>query len=253
MMGDRLIASAVRQQEGECSWAIPEGYSGLSGKRHTGYSHGAAGIADALLDLFEVTGDDRHAEAARSAARWLLRLAEPSGLAGEGLEWPVTEGGLPVGPLWCHGAGGVARLFLSLHRLGLLDVGLDVARRAMVSVTGPGRALGPTRCHGLAGSIEILLDMEEAAGGGTSAAQAWTLGRLLPAFAIPIGTTVEWCGDQPNELSSGYMTGGAGIAVALNRLLDPRRPHQLTRKGFRWTGLPSVRHDVQHTAEGRQP
>jgi hypothetical protein len=249
----RLAATAVSGRAGECGWAIPEGYRGLSGKLHTGYSHGAAGIADALLDLHEVTGEESHAALALGAARWLLRLAEPCGLEGEGLEWPVTEGGQPMGPLWCHGAGGVARLFLSLDRLRLMDGALDVARRAMVSVTGPGRALGPTRCHGLAGSIEILLDVEAAAGDGIHLARARELGQLLPAFALPIGNTLEWCGDEPGQLASGYMTGGAGIAVALQRLFAPERPHQLSRRGFRWNAPRAAPDPVHHEAEGGRP
>ncbi|MCA3575576.1 MAG: hypothetical protein IOC86_16775, partial [Aestuariivirga sp.] len=246
----RLAETAVTTGTGECAWAIPEGYSGLAGKIHTGYSHGAAGIADALLDLHEMTGEERHAALALGTARWLVRIAEPCGLGGDGLEWPVTEGGQPMGPLWCHGAGGVARLFLSLHRLGLMEGALDVARRAMVSVTGPGRALGPTRCHGLAGSIEILLDVERAAGDGVHLARARQLGALLPAFALPIGSTLAWCGDEPGQISASYMTGGAGIAVALQRLAAPERPHQLSRQGFRWRARQVPSHATQHAAQG---
>lgn len=251
--GDGLIAAATEERPGEMSWVIPDGFSGLSGKRHAGYSHGAAGIADVLLDLHDVTGDAPYAEAALAAARWLARIAEPSGPAGDGLEWPIAEGGLPVGPMWCHGAAGIARFFLHLHESGLAAGSLDVARRAMASVMGPGRALGPTRCHGLAGSIEILLDMERVTGERIHADHAMALGRLLPCFALQVGEMTEWCGDQPSTLSADYMTGGAGIAVALQRLLDPRRGHQLSRQGFGWRqGGAAPQRVSQFSLGGRQ-
>ena len=51
---DWRVASASLLEE-RCPWRIPAGYGGLSGKSYLGYAHGAAGIADVLLDLYDAT------------------------------------------------------------------------------------------------------------------------------------------------------------------------------------------------------
>ena len=95
---------------------VPPGYGELSGAAYLGYAHGAAGIADCLLDLWEVSGEERWLEAALGGARWLARQVLPALDDGSGLEWPMTEGGQPVGALWCHGAAGVGRLYVESRR-----------------------------------------------------------------------------------------------------------------------------------------
>lgn len=95
---------------GEARWRIPPGYADLSGKSYLGYAHGAAGIADTLLDLFEATGNERFAEAATDAITWIGRQAVAVLDDDTGFGWPQVEGGPPHPPFWCHGAGGIARL-----------------------------------------------------------------------------------------------------------------------------------------------
>lgn len=82
----RVSATVNRE---EAYWIIPPGYESLSGTVNLGYAHGAAGIADTLLDLFEATGDRRFLEVARDAANWLARLATPALNDGTGLIWAV--------------------------------------------------------------------------------------------------------------------------------------------------------------------
>ncbi|HVU66584.1 MAG TPA: lanthionine synthetase LanC family protein, partial [Ktedonobacteraceae bacterium] len=57
--GEHLLAVATTNQQREVCWTLPQGYRQLSGQSYTGYAHGAAGIADALLDLYEVSEDTR--------------------------------------------------------------------------------------------------------------------------------------------------------------------------------------------------
>ena len=75
--GDVLLVAAEEAGPGEVRWRIPPGYDGLSGCANLGYAHGAAGIADVLLDLFEATRDERFLAPAQGAGRWLARLAVP--------------------------------------------------------------------------------------------------------------------------------------------------------------------------------
>ena len=81
----------------------PPGFEDLSGDAYLGYAHGAAGIGDALLDLFLATGDERFREASQSAGRWLLTKATCR--SDGGLNWPTLDAPAdpPAGAFWCHG------------------------------------------------------------------------------------------------------------------------------------------------------
>ena len=89
---EALLASTEDAGDGAVRWRIPAGYDGLSGSAYVGYAHGAAGIADTLLDVWEATGDGRLLDAARGAATWLERLAIPVLHDDSGLDWPSVEG-----------------------------------------------------------------------------------------------------------------------------------------------------------------
>jgi len=114
-MGDELLD--LREGEpGEARWRIPAGYADLSGKSYLGYAHGAAGIADTLLDLFDVTSEQRFADAALDAISWIARQAVQTLDDDSGLGWPQVESGRLHPPFWCHGATGIGRLLLHAAR-----------------------------------------------------------------------------------------------------------------------------------------
>ncbi len=226
----RLVADAGEPAEGELCWIIPAGYGGLSGMAEPGYAHGASGIADALLDLYEVTGDPSLAQHALATARWVRRQAIPALPDDDGLEWGDHASG--SAGLWCHGAAGVGRLFLRLAELGLDDTALTVAEAAGRTVARAGRHASPVQCHGLAGSIEYLLDVYRATGDAAWREEAWTLERLLDAFRLEHNGQPTW-GSDDGAPNIGYMVGYPGVALCLLRLADPGRPHQLTLAGFR--------------------
>jgi hypothetical protein len=93
-----------------------------------------------------------------------------------------------------------------------------------------------TQCHGLAGSAELLLDFYQALSDPAYLAEAHSIGRLLEAYATERDGLLVWPSEMPFVYSPDYMVGFAGVAVALLRLADPeRRPHQLSRRGFRHT------------------
>jgi len=232
--GDYLLGAAETADRGELLWTIPAGYDDLSGRGYLGYAHGAAGIADTLLDLAEVTGDERFSAAARGAGRWLMRLAAPSLEEGDGLDWSDVEGGSPSGPFWCHGAAGVGRFFLHAAQVDLLDRAGEYAARAARSVARGARWAGPTQCHGLAGNVEFLLDMFQATGDAPYLDEARTLARLLGSFLQERDGLLVCPSESMDIFTPDYMVGYAGVALALLRLGDPeRRLHQLSLRGFR--------------------
>ena len=231
--GESLLASRQETLGGGCCWRIPDGYGGMSGVVSLGYAHGAAGIADALLDLFDATGDGRYCEAAAQTARWLSGLSAPCLGDGGGLAWPPAEGRAPTSAFWCHGAAGIGRFFLHAARSGAFDGAMDIAKRAARAVAQGTRWAGSTQCHGLAGNIEFLLDMFQATGDAGFLSEARALGRLLEAFGSETEDGLVWPSESPVVFSPDFQVGYAGVAACFVRLSAPDRlPHALSTKAF---------------------
>jgi hypothetical protein len=231
---DQLLAHAITSGPDELCWTIGPGYGGFSGMTEPGYAHGASGIADALLDLYTVTGDKALLDAAVQAARWVERQAVASLPDGSGFDWGH---GVGFSGLWCYGARGVGRLFLRLATLGDAKHALDIAERAGRTVATAGRHAGTSQCHGLSGSIEYLLDLNQATGDDCWITQAWNLEALLRSFHREIDGQVRWLSDDGDEHgNAAYMVGYSGVAMTLLRLWDVHRfPHQLTVQAFRFS------------------
>jgi lantibiotic modifying enzyme len=235
--GEELLSAAEITEAG-ILWRIPTGYGGMSGKAHIGYAHGASGIADALLYLFEATGDERCLRVAIGAAKSLSRTATPFLVDESGVNWPTFEGGERNAGFWCHGATGVGKFFLHIAQGQYLTEGLSFAERAALSAAYGARWAGATQCHGLSGNIEFLLDMFQATGNNNYLTEAYTLASLLRAFAIEREEGLVWMTEYPDVVSPGYMTGYAGVAACLLRLANPQLPHLFSRRGFRWGVTP---------------
>lgn len=233
--GRRLVAMAEDAGDGAVQWTIPPGYDGLSDKAYLGYAHGAAGIAGALLELYEVTGDEDIFAVARGAARWLARQAVPVLEDGSGLNWPAVEGQVPASPFWCHGAAGIGNFFLHAAQHDLVPEASELAQRAARAVARGARWVGPTQCHGLAGNIEFLLNIAQITGDRAYLTEAYALARLLEAFASEQNGMLRFPSESPQKFTPDYMVGYAGVAVCLLRLGDPlRMPQQLSRRGFQY-------------------
>jgi hypothetical protein len=233
--GEALLASAEDAGAGALCWRIPPGYDGLSGSAYVGYAHGAAGIADTLLDVWEATGDSRLLDAARGAATWLQRLALPVLRDDSGLDWPSIDGAPPSGGLWCHGAAGVGRFFVHAARLDKVHhrSAENAARAARTTARG-GRWSPPVQCHGLAGNIELLLDAYQLFGEPVYLREARSLARLLEAFGSQHDGRLVWPSENAFTFSPDYMVGYAGVAACLLRLADPENvPHVLSRETFK--------------------
>jgi hypothetical protein len=228
-----LLKQAEGDDEAGLWWTIPPGYDGLSGSAYIGYAHGAAGIADALLDLFEVTRDESILSAVRRTGTWIARHAFETLDDSSGLDWPDVADGTSIGPFWCHGAAGVGQFFLHAARLGVIENGHVFAARAARSVASATRWSGPTQCHGLAGSIEFLLDMFQATRDARHVHDACLLGQVLQSFALESDGCLEWPSESPATITPDYTVGYAGVAACLLRLAFPDRlPRQLSRCGF---------------------
>ena len=109
--GYHLLVNRTKSDSGFRAWAT------LQGKLSTGFSHGAAGIAYALLRLYKTMQDPTFLEAAEEAIAYERSVFSPS--AGNWQD--VREDKPSFMTSWCHGAPGIG-----LARLGGLAI-LDTA------------------------------------------------------------------------------------------------------------------------------
>jgi len=187
------------------------GQAGWAGRRppETGFAHGLAGIAHALLRWAERTGDRSAHAAARQAITFERQL-----LAAEGTTVQTT---------WCRGLPGIA-----LARLGTLGLPEDAEdRREIDAALAATRAAALTPmdhlCCGNLGRAEVLLEAGRllADGGLQEAAREVAAQVLARAGArggfswLPSG---EISGFDPS-----FFKGAAGAGYTLLRLAAPER------------------------------
>ena len=220
-------------------WVLPQGYGELSGTACLGYARGAAGIADALLDLFEVSGERQFLDATRWCTNWILSFAEPALGDHSGLCWPRLPGEPPRGAFWCHGATGIGRFLLHIRNAGLRDDGDTLVSRVAETVHRGARWAGPTQCHGLSGNIEFLIDVYQSTHNPRHLEAARSLALILETFSRDDGGTLLWESDLPQTSTPDYLFGYSGVALALVRLSRPKRlPHELSLMNFRNSSSP---------------
>jgi lantibiotic modifying enzyme len=189
----------------------------------TGFSHGAAGIAWALLELAVVSGEERFRTAALDAIAYERSLFSPD--VGN---WPdlresndsVTQSDKEKFMVaWCHGAPGIglARLYSLQH----LD---DPATRkeietALRTTLAHGFGHNHCLCHGDLGNLELLLQASQLIG------SEWQghLNRMTGIIFESIKRHGWLCGNPVKVESPGLMTGLAGIGFELLRLAEPLR------------------------------
>ena len=146
--GRHLVEARAASESGYRAWQT------IGGRLFTGFSHGAAGIAYALLKLYEDTSQAEFLEAAREGIAY-----EDSVFSPEACNWPDFR--MAEQPAftttWCYGAPGIG-----LGRIGGLSV-LDTGQvradiEAALQSTQRLGAVGPDYlCCGTLGRAEVLL------------------------------------------------------------------------------------------------
>jgi lantibiotic modifying enzyme len=216
-----LIVTAHRGPHG-WSW----GYGGTKYVAHdlTGYSHGTAGAALALLELHALTGDDALLDAADEAFRY-----ERHWFSAERQNWPdfrLMPGQKETDPFaygyaWCHGAPGIGMSRLRAFRLTKREDFRDEALIAIRSTRGAADATTAEYsfglCHGAAGNAELFLLAHEILGDDDSLAVAESLARSgIEQFdrgGRPWPSGLDEAGEAP-----GLMLGLAGVGYFYLRM-----------------------------------
>lgn len=217
--GERLLERA-RPMEPGLGWILD-----MAGQRPlAGFSHGAAGISWALLQLAAVVGDDRFHQAARGALEYERFLYRASG------GWPDLRFEAPAQQhsmcAWCHGAPGIALGRLDSLRF-LDDAGMreDIATAVDATLTG-GFGKGHSLCHGDLGNLEILALASEILG---APGLAGRVGRLTGGVLASLREHGWRCGVLGKGEVPGLMLGLAGIGYGLLRLAAPERVPSVLR------------------------
>jgi type 2 lantibiotic biosynthesis protein LanM len=214
--GLHLLNRSERQAGGAWAWRT------VARAPLTGLSHGAAGIAYALLRLWAATGDDRFRAAAVGALTYERTRFRP-----EAGNWPdlrdeaADAGEDRFGFGWCHGAPGIA-----LARLGALPIFDDGIVRHEIRVGLETTACYPSDgvdhlCCGNMGRIEVQLVAGGRMGAETWAteaqrASAWVVRRAAESGGYRLFPLI-----RTNFPYPGLFGGLAGIGYQLLRLARP--------------------------------
>ena len=210
--GERLTQSAIQTEAG-VGWLC----AGATGSPLTGFAHGNAGIAYALLTIAELTGDSRFRGLASAAIEYERALFSPK----HG-NWPDLRAApaAKYASAWCHGGPGIglARL-LSLRYLDDPMLRQEISAALAVTVSD-GFHESHTLCHGDLGRVDILLRASEVLD-----EPCWRmLAQQRAERVIEHARASGWICGQPLQLETpGLMTGLAGIGYAMLRLLNPER------------------------------
>jgi lantibiotic biosynthesis protein len=194
----------------------------------TGFSHGVAGIAWALLELYQVTGDQRWRNAAEEGFRYERRWfnAQEGNWADlRAFDQAAANPGLkpPCSMAWCHGAPGIALSRLRAWEILHDDVYRQEAEAALgataKSLDNRAGTANFSLCHGQTGNAEALLYASQLLDPSYAHAVEATANRGIQSYqssrsAWPCG--INGGGETPNLL-----LGVAGIGYFYLRLSDP--------------------------------
>jgi lantibiotic modifying enzyme len=245
---ERLLARGERDARGTLSWHT------LDGKRAnlTGFAHGTAGIAHALLLLDALAPEPALRAAAAAAFAYEATTFDPAQA-----NWPdfrllpgQAPGPAPYPVAWCHGAAGIVRSRLFAEACGGFQVAAEIeaglattARYAEQWHRAPNADF--TVCHGVLGLADTLLDGVRSGRDAHAAVLATIVTYATEHFHR--GERAWPSGLATHEEISGLMLGYAGIGHVYLRLGDPTLPSLLAPAPLRIatrTGIPATRRDA---------
>jgi type 2 lantibiotic biosynthesis protein LanM len=226
MPSDAVLTAAMRCGERlvQSARSLPRGVGWTSkwcDVPLAGFSHGAAGIAWALLKLQKATGENRFGETAMNALEYERSLFDPDVLNWSDLRPPDGVHRLAGAPMiaWCHGAAGIG-----LSRLSLLADESSQAMRsefAQAVETTIAATLGDNHslCHGDFGNLDFIVQASE-----SFANDAWHVhaNRRMASVLDDVACNGWKCGVENQAEIPGLMTGLAGIGYGMLRLAAPR-------------------------------
>lgn len=214
--GDHLLKNAQSLEIG-CGWSfnIGAGHEPIAG-----LSHGSAGIAMALVELFHLTKNKKYLEKALETLefeRTLYNKKERNWTDIRFLE-KRQELGLETPVQWCHGAAGITLSRLMIQKYykdskieNEIKIGTDTTLK---------KGFGGSHClcHGDFGNLEVLLLSGLELKDKFLREKAYEYGTKTLLDARKNGW---FCGIPQEEETPSLMLGLSGIGYGLLRLADP--------------------------------
>jgi len=228
--GDRLAAGAEAMPAG-IGWTVFPRTPPL-----TGFAHGSAGFAWALLRLWEYVGDERYHRLAADALAYERAHFDPGrgNWRDPGRARTGDRGGDDAYlASWCYGAPGIG--LARLDTLPLLDdeTVRDEIHAALATTLAVGLGGSHCLCHGDLGNLEFVqraADRQPALLPEAALAHLRVDREVVTTSLLELARQDGWCCGTPRHVETpGLMAGLAGIALQLLRLADPSRvPSPLT-------------------------
>lgn len=184
-----------------------------------GMSHGNAGIAWALMELYGVTKDEKYFDSALKAIEYENTLYNE-----EDNNWTDMRNrenrikkGFPEPVNWCHGAPGIGISRIFCKKVCDRHISDADIKKAIEKTVKDGFGGSDCICHGSFGNIEILLEAAKYYKKSEYLQQAQNIAFELINESKQNG----WiCGIPQKTLVPGFMTGLSGIAYELLRVCD---------------------------------
>jgi type 2 lantibiotic biosynthesis protein LanM len=219
--GDMLLQGANRNPENWSWTTIP----GVAQKDLTGFSHGTAGIAWALLELHSISKEQRFMDAAMAAIRYERHWYDAAQENWPDFRSEGQPGTQVCGMAWCHGAPGIG---LARIRSGQLlhddqchteaDIALRTTTRSLSAAMQSPQG-NCSLCHGNMGNAELLLAAGDALEDSTSLNVVFSVAdEAMQKYRLAHNA---WpCGVLNGGENPGLMLGLAGIGYFYLRLFD---------------------------------
>jgi class II lanthipeptide synthase len=218
--GDRLVAKS-QAVEGGVGW-----FNNIETvKPITGFAHGAAGIAWALLELSARTGDKKYRDTALQAIAYEHTQYSPA--AGNWTEnAPGSEPETGPAMAWCYGAPGIGLARVAAMKYVDDPIIREDLERAIHATSSFGPGANHSLCHGDLGNLDFLLQASQTTGSLELTLKVDELTNQILASMKKYG----WlCGVPLAVESPALMNGLAGICYGLLRMAAPDRvPSVLT-------------------------
>lgn len=224
--GDHLLRQARRSAAG-WSWNTLRVPAERRLHDLTGFSHGAAGIAWALSELFASAGEPRFRSAAEEARRY-----EASHFNPEHANWPdfrylydpdSPNKDAPSYPIsWCHGAPGIGLDRLRGYEIfatPALREEAEIAIRTTASILTHTKGSNFSLCHGLCGNADLLIYAAVVLDDPSRMVRPEQVGdQGIEQFE---SQGLRWpCGITDGDQTPNLMLGTAGIGYFYLRLYD---------------------------------
>jgi type 2 lantibiotic biosynthesis protein LanM len=210
----RLVAAQVRKGPEHGAWA-----SGVDGRAHAGFAHGAAGIAYALGRWARHSGSGETGAAIRDAWGFERRLH-----AGNDGTWPTIrrDGSRLVMATWCHGAPGIALArALATSATGDPELMQEIVAAMTLTLSAPPSDFDHPCCGNL-GRAEAALIAGLRCGNSDWISHAMATTRAAAARIMSGGRRgMRAAGFKGGAPVPGFFQGLSGIGYQLLRIATP--------------------------------